>query len=432
MYIIRNAEEDSINFSLLLFEQEKDLLLSSDATGRTRVFVSAENFKKLDQRMRNQLKSLNIAKIKVFSKDKKIIYSTDHIIIGKIDDENEELIGALNGTVSSNLEKGEELWDLNYEKKLELDLVETYTPIKDINGDIIGSFEIYTNITKYRREIKQVALTSIAVVFIVLVCAFGFLFTLIKRAVTELEITHKEIEKKNQQLSKLDALKSQFVANVSHELKNPLGTVENAFTYIMRAMNDKMNTDQKKALKITKDTIDRLIRLTTDLLDISRIESGKTELRKERVVTGSLLSDILAAHEADFSKKQITLKRNIPQDTGNIFADKDKISQVIINVLSNAIKYTPIGGRITVTLNETDKTARLEISDTGPGIKKEYRHKIFDKFERIMAEKDSGTGLGLSVAKDIVDLHRGKIWVEDEIGKGSKFIIVLPKADNKL
>ena len=110
-----------------------------------------------------------------------------------------------------------------------------------------------------------------------------------------------------------------------------------------------------------------------------------------------------------------------------LWADKDKVTQVIVNILSNAIKYTPSGGTIAIKLLGTDNEMRFEISDTGPGIAREDIDKLFNKFERIFAEKHEGTGLGLSIAKDIVKLHKGKIWVESEIDKGSRFIFTFPR-----
>jgi signal transduction histidine kinase len=168
--------------------------------------------------------------------------------------------------------------------------------------------------------------------------------------------------------------------------------------------------------------------LVTDLLDLAKIESGKTNMRKEQFEMGLLITEILNNYANEISKKQLTLKINIEQGIGPIQADRDKISQVIINLLNNAIKYTPGGGSITVQLAKgPDKDMRFEISDTGPGVAKEYFGKIFDKFERVAAEKYEGTGLGLSIVKGIVELHKGKIWIESEIGKGSKLIFILPK-----
>jgi signal transduction histidine kinase len=141
----------------------------------------------------------------------------------------------------------------------------------------------------------------------------------------------------------------------------------------------------------------------------------------------ALVNEILSSYERELSKKQLVLKKDIPPGIGLVWADRDKLSEVIINLLNNGIKYTPSPGQLIIKLEGTEKEIRFEISDTGPGIPGEYLEKIFDKFERITAEKQEGTGLGLPIAKDIVGLHKGKIWVESEVGKGSKFIFTLPR-----
>ncbi|MFC1645891.1 sensor histidine kinase [Candidatus Omnitrophota bacterium] len=250
---------------------------------------------------------------------------------------------------------------------------------------------------------------------------------LLSQTITKLRQLQHELEKKNEELSKVDQLKSQFVANVSHEFKNPLAIIKESLGIVIDGILGKINPKQEKVLKSGKNSIERLIRLVTNLLNISMIESGKTEMKREEFDVASLVDETLRIYERDISKKQITLKEDISQDIGLMWADKDKLSQVIINLLSNAIRYTPNKGIIAIKLDGSEKEIHFEISDTGPGIPKEDYGKVFDKFERINAEKQEGTGLGLPIAKDIVELHKGKVWVESEIGKGSRFIFVLPR-----
>lgn len=224
-----------------------------------------------------------------------------------------------------------------------------------------------------------------------------------------------------------DDEKSAFVANVSHEFKNPLGIIKESLVIILDGIYGKINSKQREFLETGKRNIERLIRLVTDLLDISKIEAGKMEMRWEKIDMTPLVNEIITTYERELSKKQLILKKEIPQDIGSIRADKDKISEVVINLLSNAIKYTPPEGNITIRLVGTEKEIRFEISNTGSGIPKESLNKVFNKFERITTEKREGTGLGLPIAKDIVELHKGRIWLESESGKGSKFTFVLPK-----
>lgn len=242
---------------------------------------------------------------------------------------------------------------------------------------------------------------------------------------------NKELKEKNKRLGKLDKLKSEFVVNVSHELKNPLAIIH---AYMEFILEDNLNTSDstRKMIKAGKQALDRLIRLVTDLLDISTIESGKIKLKKVRVDIKLLLEEISAAYEKNLFDKQIALEKEVLGDKMVIRADKDKLTQIIINLLNNAIKYTPAGGTVTVRIGIDKQEARFEISDTGPGIPEEYLHKIFDKYERITAEKKEGTGLGLSIVKEIVELHKGRIWVESEFKKGSKFIFTLPQQLSKV
>ena len=236
-----------------------------------------------------------------------------------------------------------------------------------------------------------------------------------------------EIKKAQELLKEMDARKSAFVANVAHEFKNPLCIMKESLIILISGMAGKVDPKQKEMLEIAKRNTLRLIRLVTDLLDVSKIEAGKMRLKKEDVDVGSLIDEIVSDNSADISKKKLALKKDISKIAGLIRADKDRLTEVVINLLSNAVKYTSSGGVVTIKLSGTEKEIRFEISDTGPGIAKKDFNKLFDKFERITAERQEGTGLGLSIAKDIIELHKGKIWVQSEVGKGSKFIFTLPR-----
>jgi signal transduction histidine kinase len=243
----------------------------------------------------------------------------------------------------------------------------------------------------------------------------------------KIKIAENELRKANEKLKELDKRKSAFVANVSHEFKNPLAVIKESLEIALDGLVGEMSPQQKEIIIPAKSNIERLIRLVTDLLDLSKIEAGKMEMRRTEFDIVALVNEILSSYERELSKKQLVLKKDIPPGIGLVWADRDKLSEVIINLLNNGIKYTPSPGQLIIKLEGTEKEIRFEISDTGPGIPGEYLEKIFDKFERITAEKQEGTGLGLPIAKDIVGLHKGKIWVESEVGKGSKFIFTLPR-----
>ena len=236
----------------------------------------------------------------------------------------------------------------------------------------------------------------------------------------------RELKEANEKLKDMDIRKSAFVSNVSHEFKSPLTVIKESISLVLEGHLGELSQKQKEVLGSGKKHIERLARLVTDLLDLSKIESGKVEIKREKVDIAALTEEILKTYGKDMSDKKLTLKEEIPQDIGIAWCDRDMLTEVIVNLLNNAIKYTREGG-ITVRLTGTDDDVRFEIADTGSGIAKENLIKIFDKFERINVEKQEGTGLGLSIAKDIVELHKGKIWVESEPGMGSKFIFILPR-----
>ena len=236
----------------------------------------------------------------------------------------------------------------------------------------------------------------------------------------------KLASEQNEALKKLNELKSAYVANVSHELKNPLAVIRESMSLILDKITGEVNVKQKEILEIGKRSMDRLIRLVSNLLDLSQIAAGKMKLKEEEIHLNVLVGGVLKSYEGEISKKPLVLKKEISSDVGTVEGDRDKLAEVVINLLNNAIKYTPAGS-ITVKLIGIAEEVRFEITDSGPGIPQEYLFKIFDKFERILAEKQEGTGLGLPIAKDIIELHKGKLWVESEAGKGSKFIFTLPR-----
>lgn len=236
-----------------------------------------------------------------------------------------------------------------------------------------------------------------------------------------------KIKKAEELLKQMDQRKSAFVANVSHEFKNPLGNMNLSLGYILSGSAGEINEKQKPMLEMAKRNTERLIRLVTNLLDVSKIEAGKMKLKKEGIEIAGLVDEVIANNSEEISRKHLVLEKEFSESAGLVRADRDKLTEVVINLLSNAVKYTPDGGRITLGLSGSQKEARFEISDSGPGIAKKDFYKLFDKFERLSAERKEGTGLGLSITKDIIKLHKGKIWVESELGKGTKFIFTLPR-----
>jgi signal transduction histidine kinase len=183
---------------------------------------------------------------------------------------------------------------------------------------------------------------------------------------------------------------------------------------------------QKEILGDVFRVTNRLARLVNDLLDLSKIESGKMKLNIEDVDIVEVAKDALAGFDRLASSKKVGFKEEFPKRKVLIKADRDKLTQVFVNLTGNALKFTDKGD-VTVRIIELQDEVQAEIQDTGPGMTKDQLEKIFDKFVRVVAEKKEGTGLGLPIAKDIITLHKGRIRVESTPGKGSNFIFNLPK-----
>ena len=236
-----------------------------------------------------------------------------------------------------------------------------------------------------------------------------------------------ELEAANRKLQQLDKIKSDFVANVAHEFRTPLTIIKGNVDLVNKGRLGPVAPSQKEMLDGAINIVNRLSRLVNDLLDISKIESGKMELKKEPVGMNEIIEENLAVFDKMIKDKKQILRKDLARDLSKINADKDKVTQVFLNLLSNAIKYTPESKEIVVKTVNLEKEIMVEISDSGEGVAPENFDKIFDKFIRVTAEKKEGTGLGLPIAKDIVNLHNGRIWVKSELGKGSQFYFTLPK-----
>jgi len=242
----------------------------------------------------------------------------------------------------------------------------------------------------------------------------------------EIALRKEELEKTNAQLMKLDRMKSDFVANVVHELRTPLTIIKGNLDNINKGFAGEVQPQQKEILGDIFRVISRLSRLINDLLDLSKIESGKMELRKENLDIVTLAGETMKTFEILTSGKKIGLVKEFPDKAVIVNADKDKLAQVFINLIGNAVKFTD-NGNITVKIMDLQGEAEVRIQDTGPGIPCDQLDKIFDKFVRVLAETKEGTGLGLPIAKDIIVLHKGRIRVESESGIGTSFIFIIPK-----
>ncbi len=241
----------------------------------------------------------------------------------------------------------------------------------------------------------------------------------------------KELERANIKLKEIDNLKDEFISIASHELRTPMTAIKNYLWLILNRQKEFLNEKTIQYLDIAYKSSDRLISLVRDMLTLSRIEGNRFELRKESFNLEDLSREVCLELKSLFEEKNIKLVfKSIYKDL-IIFADKAKITEVIQNILGNAIKFTPLGGKIIVSLLKKNLFAIIKIKDTGPGIDPNNQLCLFQKFSRVehsyaRVSQTFGTGLGLYISKKIIDSHNGDIKLQSELGRGCEFSIYLP------
>lgn len=226
--------------------------------------------------------------------------------------------------------------------------------------------------------------------------------------------------------------KTEFVSTVSHELRTPMTSIKGYVELLLMGAVGALTDEQRHFLSIVKNNTDRLTALVNDLLDISRMESGRITLLPKSVHVDGLVNQILAAMQGRAAEKGLALRADVPPALPAVMADPDRVAQILTNLVANACQYTPPGGEITVSACAYDAMVRISVQDTGIGIAPHDQEKIFDRFFRAddpVVQETPGTGLGLPIVKSLVEMHGGEVWTESELGKGSTFAFTLPTAE---
>jgi len=246
----------------------------------------------------------------------------------------------------------------------------------------------------------------------------------------EINIRHsKEIEEKNHQLIELNKEKNEFLGVVAHDLKNPLGAILGFSELLLEIVSD---TEMKDYVKTIKNATKSMLTLVTTLLDVNVIDSGKINFNLKYHDVLPILNGLLMFYKKAASNKNITIHFETTQPSYIAFVDENIVRQILDNLVSNAIKYSPLGKNIYIRLIDDRKNIKCEIEDEGQGLSKEDLSKLFNKFARLNPQPTAGehsTGLGLFIVKKLVEKMSGKVWCKSELGKGSTFIIELVRGE---
>jgi signal transduction histidine kinase len=238
----------------------------------------------------------------------------------------------------------------------------------------------------------------------------------------------REIADKSHQLEVASQHKSEFLANMSHELRTPLNAIIGFSEVLSERMFGELNEKQEEYLKDIYASGTHLLSLINDILDLSKIEAGRMELELTDFDLPQAIDNALTLVRERAGRRGIALEHSVDERLGEIRGDERKVKQVLLNLLSNALKFTPERGRVELRAGIVDGMAEISVTDTGVGIAPEDQGAIFEEFRQVgTAEKKAeGTGLGLTLCRKFVELHGGRIWVKSQLGAGSTFTFTIP------
>lgn len=226
----------------------------------------------------------------------------------------------------------------------------------------------------------------------------------------------------------LDQAKTNFIATISHELKTPIASIKLSSKLLEDARVGDLNEEQKQLVNNIKGDSERLLKITAEVLNMAQVETGKIQLNFQKVEAKEIVQYAIDALKFQAEQKQIVLALEPGEDLPQVYADLEKTAWVMVNLLSNAIRYSPEKGTININVHKEKDTIRFSIRDAGKGIDPQYQDKIFDKFFQVPGSNKNGTGLGLAIAKEFIMAQNGSIGLTSEVGEGTTFYFQLPQA----
>ncbi|HEX7360278.1 MAG TPA: PAS domain-containing sensor histidine kinase [Bryobacteraceae bacterium] len=249
----------------------------------------------------------------------------------------------------------------------------------------------------------------------------------------ELEAKNRQLEIRNREVERANRLKSEFLASMSHELRTPLHTIIGFADLLSEELKGPLNPNQRRFVTHIQQDSRHLLELINDILDLSKIESGRLELHPELFRAADAIREAVDGLRPLATQKQIDIREALDTDL-RVSADRVRFKEIFYNLINNAIKFTPERGHITVQCKEQTEGVSFVVADTGIGIEQSEQQAIFDKFYQLGATTRGvreGTGLGLAITKSLVEMHDGKIWVESNPGQGSRFEITFPRQESQ-
>ena len=287
----------------------------------------------------------------------------------------------------------------------------------DFSEDEVNAINAYSAIMSY--QIKDKELSDV----------FKMQLKILENNIVEKTQAYKKIEEQNEKIVEANKAKNEFLANISHELRTPLNSIIGFSEVLKEGIIGELNNKQKEYINDIYVSGVHLLGMINEILDISKIESNAMNVNYSKFDLNMSINEVINVIKPLSQKKNIEIDCDISKNL-ELEADYQKVQQILYNLLSNAIKFTPNNGRISILTELEDDYIVIKIKDTGIGIDSKYLGKIFGKFVQlnsVYTKKESSTGLGLTITKELVELHKGKIYVESKINEGSTFIVKLPQ-----
>ena len=400
----------------------------------------------IGQSVQSVINGLHVLKVKIYNLDGLTIYSSQASQIGDVKVDNAPFLrSALDGEPASDISFRETFSSISGEV-VDRHIVESYVPIRGANGEIEGVFELYADVTPTVQAVERRTNGLTAGLMVLFFLVYGALFLTVRHAdgfikrqyaelqdtVRQRELAEEKMDRAREQAEAASRAKTAFLANMSHELRTPLNAIM-GFSEVIKEgslgpVGNAKYVDYAADIHISAQ---HLLGLINDVLDLSRIEAGKPTLNEEAVDPGETIRSCLSMVKQEAQLKNVDLSIELPGGGPPLLADERLLKQIFINLLSNAVKFTREDGRVTVTRDiSADGRQTFRVRDTGIGIAAEEIPKILEPFTQVettLARQHQGSGLGLALAKKLVELHDGTLEIESEVGEGTVVTVRFPK-----